>query len=295
MSENIEAPKPRRIIVFGRRDTGEEKEAVVGLAQFAPAAAPKRKVKAIDLTGTPAAWLLIGQGRSGKTMFARWAGGRAEEGRRDVALAALDPTNRSLAMFHEGVQQPDTPDPTKTALWLRSALDDLADAKLPGVMDMGGGDTSLLKAIGLFTNMLAETEARGIVPVAAYFVSPRIDDLSALATFEERCFQPRATVIILNDGLVDLSEAPAEAFARIETHSAVRSAVARGAVVIHMPRLLTDGLAREIERKRLSFAQARDGVAPAGVTPIGGTDQYLVRRWLDQMEDAFAPVRSWLP
>jgi hypothetical protein len=296
MSENMTpTPKPRRPVVFGRRDTGEEKEAVVGLAQFAPAAAPKRKVKALDLTGTPAAWLLIGQGRSGKTMFARWAGGRAEEGLRQVALAALDPTNRSLAMFLEGVQQPDTPDPTKTAIWLHSALDTLALAKIPGVMDMGGGDTSLLRAIGMFPSLLAESEAQGIAPVAAYFVSPRIDDLSALDTFEDKGFRPRATVIVLNDGLVDLSEEPEEAFARTETHSAVRSAVARGAVVIHMPRLLTDGLAREIERKRLSFAQARDGVAPAGVTPICGTDRYLVRRWLDQMEEAFAPVKSWLP
>ena len=288
---------PKRRVIFGRRDTGEEKEAAVGLAQFTPAAIPaKRKVvKALDLTGTPAAWLLIGQGRSGKTTFARWAGNRAEEAGCELSLAALDPTNRSLALFLNGVQQPDTPDPTKTALWLRSALTELAEARVPGLFDMGGGDTSLLKALGLFPRLLDEAETGGIAPVAAYFAGPRIDDLSALSTFEDKGFQPRATVIVLNDGLVDLSEEPDEAFAAVKRHSSVKAAVARGAVVIHMPRLLTADLAREIERKRLSFANARDGIAPEGVSPIRGTDRYLVGRWLEQMEDAFAPIASWLP
>jgi hypothetical protein len=285
----------RRAVVFGRRDPGDEKEAVVGLAQFAPPAPARRKVvKAIDLAGTPTAWLLIGQGRSGKTTFARWAGGRAEEAGRDVSLAALDPTNRSLALFLDSVQQPETPDPTRTARWLRSALADLAEIRLPGIFDMGGGDTSLLKAMGLFPNLLADAETSGIAPVAAYFVGPRVDDLSALATFEANGFQPRATIIVLNDGVVDLSEEPDEAFAPIKRHSAVKAAIARGAVLVHMPRLLPNDLVREIERKRLSFAQARDGHAPEGISPIRGTDQHLVRRWLEQMEEAFEPVRSWL-
>jgi hypothetical protein len=62
-----------------------------------------------------------------------------------------------------------------------------------------------------------------------------------------------------------------------------------------MPRLLTADLAREIERKRLSFAQARDGLAPEGTSPIGVYDRSLVRSWLQQMEEAFAPVAGWLP
>ena len=124
---------------------------------------------------------------------------------------------------------------------------------------------------------------------------PHIDDLSALVTFEEKGFQPRATVIVLNDGLVDLSEEPEDAFGAVKRHSSVKAAVARGAVVIHMPRLLTADLAREIERKRLSFANARDGIAPEGVSPIRGTDRYLVGRWLEQMEEVFAPIASWLP
>jgi hypothetical protein len=108
-------------------------------------------------------------------------------------------------------------------------------------------------------------------------------------------FQPRATLIVLNDGLIDLAEEPKDVFAPIERHSAVKAAVARGAIVIHMPRLLTADLAREIERKRLSFAQARDGLAPEGVTPIAGFDRTLIRSWMEQMEEAFAPVARWLP
>jgi hypothetical protein len=49
--------------------------------------------------------------------------------------------------------------------------------------------------------------------------------------------------------------------------------------------------------KRLTFGMARDGLVSEGATfdPIGGFERSIVRRWLERMDQAFAPIASWLP
>jgi hypothetical protein len=133
-------------------------------------------------------------------------------------------------------------------------------------------------------------EESGVAPVAAYFLGPRVDDLGSLATFEATGFRPRTTAVVLNHARVDAGMDPAEAFEPIRRHSAFRAAVARGAVVVEMPRLDPPELALEVERRRLHFAAARDG--DGGLGPL---DRAGVRTWMERMEAAFAPVEAWLP
>ena len=85
-----------------------------------------------------------------------------------------------------------------------------------------------------------------------------------------------------------------EAFARVMRHSALKTAIERGAVPLWMPRLLP---AAEIEARRVNFAMARDGIIPQGKrqTPLGGFDRARVRAWLGVMDAEFGPLRSWLP
>ena len=64
---------------------------------FAKPQTAKPVTAGIDLTGKPKVWLLIGRGGSGKTVLARWMGWRMTELGRTAMIAALDPTNRSLA------------------------------------------------------------------------------------------------------------------------------------------------------------------------------------------------------
>jgi hypothetical protein len=61
-----------------------------------------------------------------------------------------------------------------------------------------------------------------------------------------------------------------------------------------MPRLLP---AKEVEDRRVTFAQARDASSQPGrrVMPLGPFDRSRIRAWLNQMETEFAPVASWLP
>jgi len=274
-----------------------EPEVPVGLP---PTAAPRTlshaAAKAIDLSNQPKVWFLIGAGGSGKTMLARWLGWQMANAGRAALLAALGPQNRSLAGWFEGVQQPETSDGIRTTRWLRDLLIFLTEQKHSSVLDFGGGDTALAKLIEDAPDLADVLMAGGVTPVACYLIGPRIDDLASLASFEAADFQPRATLLLLNEGRVDSALSREEAFARVLQHSALRAARKRGAVLIWMPRLEPE-VAQEIEGKRLSFGQARDGQVPAGQSfaPITGLKRSMVRRWLDRMDQAFAPVTSWLP
>jgi len=252
--------------------------------------AEPRGQKAVDLGGRQPVWFLIGPNYSGKTTFARWAADRMFAAGRSAFLGALDPLNRTLAAFFEEVEQPSSADPSLTPAWLRSVVEHLMRERLPALADMGGGDTSLARLISDLPGLAETMEEAGVAPVAAYFLGPRVDDLSSLATFEASGFRPRATLLVLNGARVDAGLDPAEAFAPIRRHSAVRGAIARGAVVVEMPRLDPPELALEVERKRLGFGAARDG--EGGLGPL---DRAGVRAWMDRMERAFAPVESWLP
>src|SRR3954453_9940166 len=71
----------------------------------------------------------------------------------------------------------------------------------------------------------------------------------------------KATLLLFNEGRVDSSMSRDEAYARVARHTAVRNALARGAVPIWMPRPEPE-IMGEIEGKRLPFTQARDGQVP---------------------------------
>ena len=46
-------------------------------------------------------------------------------------------------------------------------------------------------------------EDAGSALVMSYHVGPQVDDLSPVATLEERGFQPEATALVMNEGRVD--------------------------------------------------------------------------------------------
>jgi Zeta toxin len=250
---------------------------------------------AIDLSERPKVWFVCGPGGAGKTTYAKWLVARMMERGGEALLAALDPTNRSLASWFDGVEQPPTRDSAHTARWLREFLEHLMTERSAGVLDFGGGDVALHRSVDVAPDLVATLETAGLAVVAAYLLTPRIDDLAVLQTMEAVGFQPRATLLVLNEGRADPTLPPAEAFAAITRHSIFRNTVARGAVPIWLPALESDVMG-EIEAKRLHYATARDGQVPAGASfpPIGGLRRSMVNRWLQRMEQAHEPVHTWL-
>lgn len=99
-----------------------EPEVAVGLPPVLQELAAASRRAGVDLSGRAKVWLLIGPGRSGKTLLARWLAHHAQTSGREMLMAALDPQNRSLASFFAGVEQPPTNDAAATARWLEELL-----------------------------------------------------------------------------------------------------------------------------------------------------------------------------
>jgi hypothetical protein len=292
--------KPAGFSIFGRSPVLEDEEEVAVMLPPASAAPAARKAGqvGIDLSGTPKLWFVIGPGRSGKTTLLRYVAETilaAGEGH-EAMFVAMDPGNRSLTGFLDGVLQPPTSDATANAKWLEQLIEHTMDNKVSALIDLGGGDTSLGKLLAQVPDLVARLEEAAIAPVAIYTIGPRQDDLTALGGMEAAGFQPKATAIVCNEGLADPTTPRAEAFARILRHSVYRAAVARGAVPLWMP-MLDPGVAADIEAKRLHFTDARDAVVPEGrkVAPLGTFDRSRIRQWLEAMNAEFGAIRSWLP
>ena len=163
--------------------------------------------------------------------------------------------------------------------WLREFLTFVMTEKAHNaILDFGGGDTSLAKLIDAAPDIATTLEEAGIARWPATLSRRVWTTWPRWTRWEAAGFKPKATVLMFNEGRVDSTISRDEAFTRIGRHSAVRSAVARGAVPLWMPRLEPEVMA-EIEGKRLSFAQARDGVVPsdAKFAPIGGLERAMVR------------------
>ncbi len=302
MSGSKNVPPPAASVVPFRRSVAAyegEQELSVGLppalASMRPSPAPAAVV-APELAGRAKVWFVSGPGRSGKTTLLRYVMETMTASGSIALAAALDPQNRSLAGFLDGVEQPPTNDAAAVARWLESLLKTMMEEKGSALLDLGGGDTSLGRVLSAVPDLADVMESAGVAPVAIYTLGPRVDDLASLASFEARGFQPRATAIVLNEGLADPTTPRDEAFGRVLRHSAFKAAVERGAVVLWMPRL-EPAVAAEIEAKRLHFTAARDGQSPKSRSsvPLGPFDRSRVRAWMLAMDAMLAPVQPWLP
>jgi hypothetical protein len=299
------AKKPDESVVVPmsrfRRQGAEEVVPEVSAAPPPPAIdmaqrqAPK---PAVDLTGRPTIWFLLSSNGGGKTTLARWLIHRAEEaGREQPLLAALDPGDRTLASWFSNVEQPPNRDTRNTARWLRDYLDGLMAQRLSAILDFGGGgETALARLLEDEPRLHEIAEEAGVSLVACYPLTTRVTDIFVARGLEDAGFQPRATLLLLNEGRSDPTRPAHESFATVTGHSAYRRMIARGAQEVWMPPLDEEVIA-EVEKKWLTFAMARDGLVPEGAAffPIGGLRRSSVGRFLALAEQRFERVRSWLP
>ena len=240
------------------------------------------------------AWLLVGEGRSGKTTFARWLADQLgiRELLGEAVIATIAPGNRALERYVANIMQPASADAGETASWVGKVLAALPRRRLHAVFDAGGGDQSVATLIHDEPGFVGDMEERNLVLVGTYFLGPRLADLAFLKSYEQAGFQPRATTLVLNLALAD----DPGAFDDIRRQPVYRTALERGAVELFLPAMPQD-TALSIERKELHYSDARDGRIPDGrsVEMLKMRQRSDVARWLDAMQREFSVVESWLP
>jgi hypothetical protein len=177
-------------------------------------------------------------------------------------------------------------------------MEGLMTDPVSAILDFGGGgEPALAYCVERVAGLHERLERAGLGLVLCYCVTRRIDDLAIVEQFEAAGFCPQATAILLSPGQSsDAYEVDREAFAQVLRHGVCRHALGRGAVPVWVPPLEADVM-DEIERKRLSFHMAAEGLVPSGAAflPISGLRGFMVRRWLDRMEAAHKPIATWLP
>jgi hypothetical protein len=246
-----------------------------------------------DQSGKPKIIFWVGRGKTGKTTGIRWQAERAVRNDTVMLMADMDPTNDTFSKYVGNVARPpEASDPILALKWLDRLLQYALEQKTTLLVDLGGGDTTLRRLVEDLPDLVRAIEAAGFAVILFHAIGPQEEDLSPLATLEGLGFHPTCTAIVLNQGLIEIGATPDTAFARVFRHSAFRAAVARGAVVIWMPRLQA---AEQVEIRRLHFQGAVDGESGQGKTPLGPFDRQRVANWLRHMEENFSGIASWLP
>jgi hypothetical protein len=296
MAQSKQEELPINVIsLFAARPEMEEDEVSVGAENSGDNKTTVEVSKArIDLTGKPKVWFTVGRGKTGKTTLLRFAAEEAAAADRRIVLADLDRANATLASYFQDVQRPPAGDEAGVTVWLEKLLTFVMTRKATALIDLGGGDTTLRRLVSEVPDLVPTLDRDGITAVAIYMLGPQPDDLAPLATLEASGFQPAATLLVLNEGLMETPVSREEAFARVLRHSAFKAVVGRGAEMVWMPRLLPAG---EIEARRILFGQAARGAVREGrrQTPLGPFDQARVRAWIHAIRAEFAGVSTWMP
>lgn len=261
---------------------------------FAEEEQPASRETGIDLAGKPKLTFLIGAGSTGKTTYARWLGERSEQRDSDTQpiMVSVDPLKRDLAQYFPHTLQPKGTNPAIVVAYLEKLFMRLIDVKRSAVIDFGGGDTALMTLLAQTPGLHTMLQEGGVEPVALYFLSPRVSDLTPLVAVERAGFQPRATALMLNIGRTDPSRDVEDWFAHVRRQPGYLKAVERGAVEVWVPKLYA---AKAIEDRQVGFWRAtNNGPGAVSASPLGMFDHRKVSDWLGQMEACMQPIASWV-
>lgn len=242
-----------------------------------------------DITNDPRMVIAAGRGKVGKSVMLRYAIERYVARGGEPVIADADRTNPTLLSFFPGATRPPSAEDEDVRLWLNDLVDTQIERRSTTFLDLGGGDQTL-KQWSRELDLAQFLTKHGITPVLLHLLGSDLDDLTYLRDLET-VYAPRHTAIVLNEGMVPSGRSPLNAFGPIIDHPVFKTAVARGAIVVRMPRL---GCMQEIERRRLSFQAAEDGRVKPDQDRLPPTMQQMVALWRRATADAFRQVDAWI-
>ena len=182
-----------------------------------------------DIATTPGAVLVQGRGQTGKSTFIRLLYELAAARGAEPVICDCDRTNASLTAYPhlaKMIRRPPSAEDDDVVEFLNGTVNGIIEDRFSALIDMGGGDQTLkVWARDLELDpFLAGHDCRA---VSIILISPDPDGLSYLRDIE-RIFQPAATALVLNEGVVLPGRSVASAFEPIVGHEIFQAAVKRG-------------------------------------------------------------------
>lgn len=235
-----------------------------------------------------------GRGKTGKSVLIRTLVELSAELGGFPIIGDIDRTNQSLGAFPHlsaNIRRPSHADDVVITDWLTEQVNEQIDGTGNTlILDCGGGDQ-----VGKFwvrdLELAPFLETHGIRPVVVHVVGGDADDLAYMRDLEiVSKFQPKDTVIVLNEGVIH-GRSPAAAFTPIVEHPIFRAVHDRGARVMRLPRL---GCMTDIDRLRVSFKDASAGAVMDGRARLGPIQRQMVTLWMRDVSETLAPVLPWI-
>jgi hypothetical protein len=240
----------------------------------------------------------LGRGKVGKSVWLRWLAETAER-KRPLRIVDADTNNPVLSQHFKEAERPPALDGDDKQAWIEQQFNELVRAATDDatrhdmLLDVGGNDI-LLKKLGAEVQIAEYLEESGVDPVAVHMVGTDEEDLRYLTEVEEkRLFCPKATVIVLNKGLVPSTRSWEMAFKPIIESAIIQkiTSPARGAKIVVMPAL---GCMQQLEIAKLRSFKA--ALYPEGMQKVGGIAARRVRFWLEkEMPEMRAKIADYLP
>lgn len=238
----------------------------------------------------------IGRQRVGKTVLLNTTVQYFRALGSHIEVWNADQQNRthSLSTFFPDAGAPGAGGLIDAKEWIEGRLIDLVRHDYHAVLDAGGGWTGFSSLVEEVPVIGALGE-QGISVVGLFCIGPEQADMDYLEHFaESETFLPKATVIVLNAGLVLSGRSAGGAFAAIRGNRAFKAALARGARAVMFPNL---ACMSAVTDRGISFADAAEGKVKPGQEPMSLFDPVRVRDWWTKKVPEFFGQfpDEWLP
>jgi hypothetical protein len=167
----------------------------------------------------------------------------------------------------------------------------MAADKTSMVLDMGGGD-KVLEVHAKDLNLPEFCEAAGVQALAIYSIGPTEEDFDhAMSIYERGFLRTDRSLLVLNESLVLAGKSAGGAFDFVFADPRYAQIAARTQSVI-MPKLACMVAMRN---EALSFYDAAEGKRGKSGRPMSLGHQFMVKTWINRMEENLSQVEDWLP
>ena len=213
-----------------------------------------------------------------------------------VRIADGDPNNATLADLYPSEEQggdlrPRGSDIGDVTEWVTEVTSQMAADQSSMVLDMGAGD-KVLEEHAKDMNLREFCEASGVRPLAIYSIGPTMDDFNHVMTiYEKGYFRSDRSVLVMNESLVPSGKSTGGAFDFVFQDPRYAE-IAHGVRAVIMPKLACMNAMRD---DSLSFYEAAASKRGKSGRPMSLGHQFIVKTWINRMEESLSSVEDWLP
>lgn len=243
----------------------------------------------------PIITIALGRQRVGKTALLNAMAQYYRERGCPVHVWNADQQNRShsLSTFFQDAKTVPLGGMGDGKAWIEARFEELVQTGCDAILDVGGGATSFAR-LAAEVPLLEATEASGMLVVVMFVTGPDRADLDYLEQFADIGSLPKATAIVMNEGLISSERSAGFVYEAVLQHKAVEAVLCTGGTAVTFPALACMSRVADLG---VGFVDAMNGGTSNGEQPLGMFDRMRVNRWWSQEIPAFFQKlpQEWLP